>query len=102
MNRLGYLLFLLPICGAAEVVVPIESVENSVNIRLSPDAKSEIVGRLKQGDWVNLVASTPGWHEVEITGGATGFISADWTNVLDSAPAAADFRNRHIVLWSNI
>ena len=87
MKRLGILLLILPLFAAAEVVVPIDSVENNVNVRMSPDAKSEIVGRLNQGDWLTLVNSIPGWHEVEITGGATGFISADWTNVLNEPPA---------------
>lgn len=74
----------------AEVVVPIDSVEEHVNIRLSPDAKSEIVGRLEQGDSAVLVATNDGWHEVEIVGGSTGFISADWTNVLAAAPTPAE------------
>ena len=84
---LGLLVCMLPLLSAAEVVVPIDSVENHVNIRMSPDAKSEIVGKLQQGDSLPLVQSVPDWHEVEIAGGATGFISADWTNVLDEARA---------------
>ena len=86
MKRLGFLLLLWPLFASAEVVVPIESVQNNVNIRMSPDAQSEIVGRLDQGDWLTLVNSVPGWHEVEIAGGATGFISADWSSVLDEPP----------------
>ena len=70
---LGLLLFLLPIMTAAEIVVPIDSVQNSINIRLSADAATEIVGKLRQGDSLPLVRSVPGWHEVEIAGGATGF-----------------------------
>ncbi len=84
---LGLLLCLLPLLSAAEVVVPIDSVEYHVNIRMSPDAKSEIVGRLFQGDSAAVVQSIPEWHEVEIAGGATGFISADWTILLNEAPA---------------
>lgn len=84
---LGLSVCMLPLLAAAEVVVPIDSVENFVNIRLSPDAKSEIVGRLQQGESTPIVRSIPEWHEVEIAGDATGFISADWTNVLDHAPA---------------
>lgn len=34
-----------------------------------------------------LVQSSPEWHEVEIAGGATGYISAEWTIVLDEMPA---------------
>ena len=87
MHRLGFILLILPLISVAEVVVPIDVVENSVNIRLSPDASSEIVGKLNQGTWLPLVESTEGWHEVEIAGDATGFISADWTSVADEAPA---------------
>ena len=85
----GLLVCMLPLLSAAEVVVPIDSVENDVNIRLFPDPKSERVGRLEQGDSARLVRSVPDWHEIDIAGGATGFISADWTNVLDEAPAPA-------------
>ena len=83
----GLLVCILPLLSAAEVVVPIDSVEFHVNIRMSPDAKSEIVGRLFQGDSAGVVQSIPEWHEVEIAGGATGFISVAWTVVLDEAPA---------------
>ncbi len=88
MKRLlGLLACVLPLLSAAAVVVPIDSVEYHVNIRMSPDAKSEIVGRLFQGDSAAVVQSIPEWHEVEIAGGATGFISVAWTVVLDEAPA---------------
>jgi hypothetical protein len=87
MDRLlGLLVCMLPLLSVAEVVVPIGSVEYHVNIRMSPDAKSEIVGRLFQGDSATVVQSNPEWHEVEIAGGATGFISADWTILLDELP----------------
>ncbi len=88
MKRLlGLLVCVLALPSAAEVVVPIDSVEFHVNIRMSPDAKSEIVGRLYQGDSAAVVHSSPEWHEVEIAGGATGFISVDWTILLDEVPA---------------
>ena len=87
MNRLICCVALLvPLCSSADVVVPIDSVENHVNIRLSADATSDVVGRLNRGDHLQLVDTVDGWHEVEISGGATGFISVDWTNVLDDAP----------------
>jgi len=88
MKRLfGLLVCVLALPSAAEVVVPIDSVEYHVNIRMSPDAKSEIVGRLYQGDSAVVVRSSAEWHEVEIAGGATGFISVDWTILLDQVPA---------------
>lgn len=84
---LGLFLFILPIFVAAEVVVPIDSVLNHVNVRLSADAKSEVVGKLQQGESLPLVRSVTDWHEVKIAGGATGFISADWTNIIDDGTA---------------
>lgn len=78
----------LPLYAQAEVVVPIESVKSHVNIRMSADAASEIVGKLQQGDALPLVASAGEWHEVKISGGATGYIHADWTLVLDAKPVA--------------
>ena len=86
-RMLGLLVCMVPLLCAAEVVVPIDSVEYHVNIRMSPDAKSEIVGRLFRGDSATVVRSIPEWHEVEIAGGATGFISVDWTILLDEVPA---------------
>jgi hypothetical protein len=53
---------------------------------MSADSASEIVGHLNQGDYLPLVTSIDGWHEVDISGGATGFISADWTVVLAEPP----------------
>lgn len=87
MKRLlGLMACMLPLFSAAEFVVPIGSVEEYVNIRMVPDAKSEIVGKLFQGDSARLVQTIPEWHEVEIAGGATGYISTEWTIVLDAWP----------------
>jgi hypothetical protein len=87
MKRLlGLIACTLPLFSVAEFVVPIETVEEYVNIRMIPDAKSEIVGRLFQGDSATLVQSVPEWHEIRIAGGATGFISSEWTNVVDALP----------------
>ncbi len=83
MNKLtAILVLILPLSVLAEMVVPIDEVENDVNIRLSPDASSEIVGRLDQGSSTELLNSIDGWYEVQLPGGATGFISADWTRVV--------------------
>jgi uncharacterized protein YgiM (DUF1202 family) len=89
MQRLVLILLIVPLFSVAEVVVPVESVQNSINIRLLPDATSEIVGKLHQGEWLKLVDSLPGWHQVEIAGGATGYVSADWSDLLDEPPPAS-------------
>ncbi len=77
------LAFMLPVWCCAELVVPIKTVDEYVNIRLMPDSKTEIVGHLDQGESVALVGTQDGWHEVVLEGDATGYISADWTVVLD-------------------
>jgi hypothetical protein len=89
MKRLGLILLLLPIVSAADVVVPIDAVQNNVNIRQSPETGSDIVGRLPQGEWLALTERVPGWNGVELPDGSTGYISADWTRVLDNAPASS-------------
>ncbi len=81
MNK-WILILLLPLCSWADSVVPIDKVENNINIRLSPDASSDIVGKLDQGSSIELVSSIDGWYEVQLEGDATGFISADWSRVV--------------------
>jgi Bacterial SH3 domain/Chaperone of endosialidase len=90
-------IFLLLYAGTAErawpdVVVPIESVDSFVNIRLAPDAASEIVGRLQQGSQLRYVRTVDEWYEVELEGGGTGFVSVDWARLLadDEGHVAAE------------
>ncbi len=77
------LAFILPVWCCAELVVPIRTVDEYVNIRLMPDSKTEIVGHLNQGESAALVGTKDGWHEVVLEGDATGYISEEWTVVLD-------------------
>ena len=84
MRILSALLALvMPVWCCAELVVPVRTVDEYVNIRLMPDSKTEIVGHLNQGESVALVGTQEGWHEVVLEGDATGYISVDWTVVLD-------------------
>ncbi len=71
----------IPLSGLADVVVPADRVEDSVNIRLDPDTNSDVVGKLARGTSLPHVGSVDGWHEVQLEGGATGFVSADWSKV---------------------
>jgi len=77
------LALILPAWCCAELVVPIRTVDEYVNIRLMPDSKTEIVGHLNQGESAALVGTQDGWHEVVLEGDATGYISEEWTVVLD-------------------
>lgn len=81
--------FGLPSLTAADVVVPVDSVQEFVNIRAEPDVDSDVIGRLYQGDNMQLVQSVDDWHEIKIEEGLNGYISADWTNVVTDADAQA-------------
>ena len=75
-----------PILCLADTVVPVDEVESYVNIRQSPQAGAEVVGRLQQGSSLPFVATTDGWNEVQLDSGESGFISADWTVVVIDEP----------------
>jgi Chaperone of endosialidase len=75
--------------SAADVVVPVDSVENHVNVRMEADARSEIVGKLSQGDSLPFRRSIPGWHEVRLEDDAYGYISDDWAIVITTEEFAA-------------
>jgi len=81
--------FGLPSLTAADVVVPVDSVEKFVNIRAEPNADSDVIGRLYKGDSMTLVRSVDGWHEIKIEEDFNGYISADWTSVFTDADAQA-------------
>ena len=72
----------------ADTVVPVASVESYVNIRQSPAANADVIGRLEQGTALPFVATKDGWNEVQLDNGESGFISADWTVIVaeESAP----------------
>lgn len=90
-------ILLLPLCVLADSVVPIDAVESNVNVRMSPDAASEIVGKLDQGSSAELVESIEGWHEIALVDGGTGYISADWTRVVASQELVAETVETEIV-----
>jgi len=83
------LLALSPVATAADVVVPVDSVENHVNVRMEADAKSEIVGKLSQGSSLPFHRTISGWHEVQLEDEAYGFVSEDWSLVITEDEFAA-------------
>jgi len=85
---LALFLLVTPVYCLADFVVPIDKVENSINIRLSPDASTDIVGKLEQGASIELVASIDGWYQVQLEGDATGYVSADWSRVVTAEELA--------------
>ena len=79
----------LPSFTAADVVVPIDTIEQFVNIRAETNVESYVIGRLYKGDNMLHVQSVEGWHEVQIEPGLNGYISSDWGTVFPDAEAAA-------------
>ena len=79
---LALFILALPFAVAADTVETIESVESYVNIRSAPEAGADVVGQLQQGVPLPHAGSIEGWHEVEISEGLTGFVSADWSQVV--------------------
>ena len=77
-----------PMLATADLVVPVDSVKQFVNIRAEPNAESDIIGRLYQGDNQPLIESADGWHKVEIETDFNGYTSADWTKVVSEAVPA--------------
>lgn len=80
---------LLTANALADVVVPVDKVESHVNVRMTADSKSEVVGRLEQGSSMPHLGTADGWRKVALVGGGEGFISADWTILVAEAPALA-------------
>lgn len=78
----GLFVLLSPCLVTAASVATNDDVETYVNIRSAPDAAADVVGRLYRGSPLPLVGGVQGWHEVEVGGGVTGFVSADWSAVL--------------------
>lgn len=71
----------------ADVVVPTERVSVGVNVRAQPSASSQILDVLEPGEQLAYLSSVAGWHEVQLPGGGSGFVSKAWTRVLsDGAP----------------
>ena len=79
---LGLLVMGLPLVSGADSVEPVDSVENYVNIRQLPESGAEVVGRLYKGIPLSLVEAVDGWNAVEMSDGTTGFVSADWSQII--------------------
>ena len=80
------LLLAAPPC-LADRVVPSERVRSSVVLREQPKRGATPLGRLAKGEEARWLESVPGWHRVELADGASGFVSAAWTQRLEDPPA---------------
>ncbi len=71
---------------AQDVVEPTERVANFVRVRAQPSSQSTTVHELRPGQNLPYLGSVPRWHEVELPGGTSGFVSKSWTRVVPHAP----------------
>ncbi len=89
-TALGLFILALPLLAGADVVVPVDEVGTYVKIRKTPDAGAEAVSRLHKSKPRQLVETIPGWHGVELDDGSTGYVSSDWSVVIEDAGAAVE------------
>jgi hypothetical protein len=69
----------------ADYVATSERVESFVNVRKTPEANGEIVGRLATGERRELLRTVDGWHEIAMPDGTTGFVHGDWAVIVADA-----------------
>jgi competence protein ComEC len=75
--------------AAAPTVHPSERVVNWVNVRQNPGIESPIIGRLRPGESAELIDTVPGWYQVRLANGQTGFVSRGWVQAVEQAAAPA-------------
>lgn len=69
----------------ADYVATSGRVESFVNVRKTPAADGEIVGRLPSGERREYIRTVDGWHEIAMPDGTTGFVHGDWAVIVADA-----------------
>lgn len=85
---LAVLLVTTPALAAPEVS-PSERVTRNVVVRAQPGGDAAMVGGLFPGDEAELLGEVPGWYQIRLDDGRTGYVSKSWTVVTDDAEPAA-------------
>ena len=70
---------------SAAQVTPSDAVTNSVNVRSSPSARSQIVTKLFPGERADLMDVVGDWYEIQLPNGMRGFVSTAWTIRVDES-----------------
>jgi len=63
-------------------VTPSDRVRRNVVVREMPSASSGRLGSLAPGDRAELAGEVPGWYQIRLSGGQTGYVSKAWTVVI--------------------
>jgi competence protein ComEC len=81
----------IPTIALADDVTPKQNVTSRVIIRKEASTASDVMGRLSQGERVELVRDLSGWYEVRLPDGTIGYVSKRWTRkTLNNESATAD------------
>lgn len=78
-NLLVCIFIALSSAAYADEITPRESVVTGVVVRAEPSTFSERLGLLRPEETLPFVSDRPGWYEVRLANGATGFVSKRWT-----------------------
>ncbi len=74
----------------ADSVEPNHRVSNSLNVRDNPSSESTIIGSLRPGQSLPYIQSVPYYHEVDLGGGRSGFVSKGFSRIIRiSTPSAS-------------
>jgi competence protein ComEC len=71
-------------------VTPSDRVTRFVNVRELSSSDSDTIARLSPGERLPLVDSIPGWREVRLADGRSGFVSKSWAVVVPGPPPGSD------------
>jgi beta-lactamase superfamily II metal-dependent hydrolase len=67
--------------SSQDLVTPADRVSTHVNVRATAHVTAAEISQLTIGAAVPLVRSLPGWYEVQLLDGQSGFVSKAWTTV---------------------
>ena len=82
---------------AAPHVQPSGRVTRWVNVRQDPGTGSAIIGRILPGESADLIAVGPGWYEVRLSDGRTGYVSRGWVTRIEEAAVAGAVYRVHLI-----
>lgn len=68
---------------ATEYLTPSDRVQNSLQVRVSPDANSAVLGQLNIGEELEYLGSIPYWHKVRFSPRKIGYVSKAWSEIVD-------------------
>ncbi|HYD83752.1 MAG TPA: MBL fold metallo-hydrolase [Opitutus sp.] len=74
----------------ADEIQPSDSVVTGVVIRAAPTTSSDRLGLLRPEETLLFVSDRPGWNEVSLRDGRTGFVSKRWTIRIESEEPGED------------